>query len=64
MLPFRTPWYAVTQDIMSSLHIERLLDFRVRREKKVDQDDGGNEQGEKRICSFCQFDVPLLTGYM
>lgn len=63
MLPFRTPWYAISQDIMRSLHIEGLLDFRVRREKKVDQDDGGDEQGEKRICSFCQLDVLLLTGH-
>lgn len=37
---------------MSSLYIERLLDFCIRREKEVDEDDGRDEEGEKGICSI------------
>ena len=33
MLPFRGPWYTISQDVMSSLDVERLLDFGIRREK-------------------------------
>lgn len=49
---------------MSSLYIERLLDFGVRRKKKMDEDDGGDEQGEKRICLLDQLVIFRLTGHV
>ena len=57
MLPLHAPWYTIRQDIMSSLYIERLLDFRIRREKEVDEDDGWDEEGKERICSLDQLDM-------
>ena len=52
MLPFRGPWYTISQDVMSSLDIERLLDFGIRREKEVDEDDGWYEEGDEGIYSL------------
>ena len=37
---------------MSSLNIERLLDLGVRREKKVNEDDGWDEESEGCIYSL------------
>ena len=31
------PWYAVSQDVMSSLYVERLLDFCVRSHVEMDK---------------------------
>lgn len=47
---------------MSSLYVEGLLNFRVRREKKVNENDRGDEQGEERICSLDQLERFFLTG--
>ena len=43
---------------MSSLYIKRLLDFRIRRDKEVNKDDGWDEEGKERICSLDQLDMP------
>lgn len=37
-------WYAVNQDIVCGLDVERLLDFGVRRNEQVDQNECGDEQ--------------------
>ena len=52
MVPFHAPWYTISQDIMSSLDIERFLDLGVRREKKVNEDDGWDEEREEFVYSF------------
>ena len=52
MLPFRGPWYTISQDVMSSLDVERLLDFGIGREKEVDEDDGRYEEGGECIYSL------------
>lgn len=44
MLPFRAPRYTISQDVVSSLYVEGLLDFSVRREKEVDEDGGRDEE--------------------
>lgn len=56
MLPFRIPRYTISQNIMGSLYVERLFDFRIWREKEVDEDDGGDEEGEECICSIDKLD--------
>lgn len=60
MLPFRAPRYTIVQYVMSSLYIERLLDFSVRREKEVDEDDGWDEEGEEGVCSLDQLDIATI----
>lgn len=45
---------------MSSLYIERLLDFSVRREKEVDEDDGGKKQRQECICLLDQLDIATI----
>ena len=52
MLPLHAPWYTISQNIMSSLDIERFLDLDVRREKKVNEDDGWDEEREELVYSF------------
>ena len=56
---------------MSSLYTKRFLDFGIRREKEVDEDDGWNEQGEESICPLNQLDIAavetcrkLITAYL
>lgn len=60
MLPCRAPRYAVSQDVVSSLYVERLLDFSVGREKEVDEDDGWDEEGEECICLLSQLDIAAI----
>ena len=52
MRPFHAPWYTISQDIMSSLDVERLLDLGVGREKKVSEDDGWDEEREGSVYSY------------
>ena len=52
MIPFHAPRYTISQDIMSSLDVERFLDLGVGRKKKVSEDDGRDEQREECIYSF------------
>ena len=52
MLALHAPWYTISQNIMSSLDIERLLDLGVRREEKVNEDDGWDEEREGCIYAF------------
>ena len=42
---------------MGSLYIERLLNFRIRREKEMGEDDGWNEEGDECICPQNQLDT-------
>ena len=42
---------------MGSLYIERFLNFSVRREKEMDEDDGWNEKGDQCICPSNQLDT-------
>ena len=50
MLPFRVPGDTISQDVMSSLYIERFLDFSIWCKKEVEEDDGRDEEGEECIC--------------
>lgn len=45
---------------MGSLYVERLLDFSVRREKEVDEDDAWDEEGEECICLLGQLDIAAI----
>lgn len=56
---------------MSSLDVERLLDLGVRREEKVKEDDGWDEEGEECIYSSDQigndameFGRSLMSAYL
>jgi len=40
---------AISEDIVRSLQIEGLLDFRVWRNKEMQNDDGGEQEGERSI---------------
>ena len=57
MPPLRAPRDPVRQDVVRGLDVERLLDFGVRREEQVEEDEGRDEGGEERICSWRQRDV-------
>ena len=52
MPPFHVPWYTISQDIMGSLDIERLLDLGVRRKEKVSEDDSWDEESEGCVYSL------------
>ena len=43
------PRNAIGQNIMRSLDVKRLLDFRVGSEDEIEQDCGGDEEGEEGI---------------
>ncbi len=45
---------------MSSLDVKRFLDFGIRREKEVDEDDGWDEQGEECICPLNQLAIAAI----
>ena len=44
--------YAISQDIMNGLYIERFLDLRVRREGQVEEYRGWDQEREYEICSL------------
>ena len=50
MLPFDAPGDTIIQDVMSSLYIEGLLDFSIRGEKEVNEDDGWDK--ERKECIY------------
>jgi hypothetical protein len=50
-------WKPMGQYIMRSLNIERLLDFGVRCKKQIEQDEEGNDGGQRRICAGCENSV-------
>jgi hypothetical protein len=46
----KTIWQPVGQDVMYSLDMERLLDFGVRSDKEMDDDQGWKEKSENPKC--------------